>query len=309
MNSGKATSSVIRTSTPAPSPGGSTPNPLGTATPSPTASQVRFPVTLQKGDKLTVPVTFNPTAPGGATGTVTFATSAGPQSVAVAAVGTTTGLYANQQSVQFALVNDIGQFESDVPVGIEVPREFNIVNGGTQPLKISSVSAPGGPYTVLSGPQPGDVLKPGESQVVQIQFAPTTPGNDPATYSITGDDGTTASVRLTGAGLPPTGLFKASPSAVNFGPVKAGKTANAVITLTNTGNEPATVVTTSPLVGPFTRTIQMTPQLPVNAGYDVRAPISFTPRHKGTFTTYYTFTWSDITGTHTLSVKITGKGV
>ena len=308
VNTGKVTSSTIRT--PAPSPSGSgTPTPIGTGTPSPTTSQVRFPVTLQKGDKLTVPVTFNPTAPGGATGTVTFATSAGPQSVAVAAVGTTTGLYANQQSVQFALVNDIGQFESDVPVGIEVPREFNIVNGGTQPLKISSVSAPGGPYTVLSGPQPGDVLKPGESQVVQIQFAPTTPGNDPATYSITGDDGTTASVRLTGAGLPPTGLFKASPSAVNFGPVKAGKTANAVITLTNTGNEPATVVTTSPLVGPFTRTIQMTPQLPVNAGYDVRAPISFTPRHKGTFTTYYTFTWSDITGTHTLSVKITGKGV
>ncbi|MGE5133967.1 MAG: choice-of-anchor D domain-containing protein, partial [Gemmatimonadota bacterium] len=309
VNTGKATSSAIRTSTPAPNASGSTPSPLGSAIPSPTSSQVRFPVTLHKGDKLTVPVTFSPSAPGGATGAVTFATSAGPQDVAVAAVGTTAGLYANQQNVQFALVNDIGQFESDVPAGVTVPREFNIVNGGTQPLKISSVNPPGGPYTVVSGPQPGDVLKPGESQVVQIEFTPAAPGSYPAAYSISGDDGTTATVKLTGTGLPPDALFKASPATLDFGPVKVGKTAHGVITLTNTGNEPATVVSTSPLAGPFTRTVHMPAQLPVNAGYDVRAPISFTPRHKGTFTTTYTFTWSDITGTHTLSVKITGKGV
>jgi hypothetical protein len=40
----------------------------------------------------------------------------------------------------------------------------------------------------------------------------------------------------------------------------------------------------------------------------VRAPVSFTPRHKGAFTTTYTFTWSDVTGTHRVSVKLTGTG-
>jgi hypothetical protein len=211
--------------------------------------------------------------------------------------------------VQFALVNDIGQFESDVPVGVQVLRQFDIFNGGTKPLKITAVSPPSAPYSTISAPKTGSTLKPGQSTVVQLAFDPGTPGNDPGTFSITGSDGSTATVSLTGAGLPPTGLFKASPPVVSFGSVPVGKQASSVITLTNTGNEPATVVTTSTLRGPFTRVIRMVPKLPINASYNVRAPVSFTPRHKGAFTTSYTFTWSDVTGTHSVSVKVTGKGV
>jgi hypothetical protein len=286
-------------------PAASSAAPEATAGPTPT----RFPVTLHKGDKLTVPVTFTPATPGGATGTVSFATSAGPKDVAVAGTGTQTGLYANQATVPFALVTDTGQFASNVPVGVQVPREFDITNGGTKPVTITSVSPPAAPYSLASGPAKGTVLQPGESTVAQVLFSPTAPGSFPATYSVGGSDGSTATVQLTGTGLPATGLFNASPSVVNFGNVAVGKQANAVITLTNTGNEPATVVSTSTLAGPFTRTVQMAPQLPINASYNVRAPIAFTPRHKGTFTTSYTFTWSDVTGTHSVSVKVTGTGV
>ncbi|MGE5135689.1 MAG: choice-of-anchor D domain-containing protein [Gemmatimonadota bacterium] len=274
-----------------------------------TATAVRFPVTLHKGEKLTVPVTFTPSSPGGATGTVSFATSAGVKNVPVAGTATTAGLYAPQPAQQFALVDDTGQFASWVPVGVQVPRQFDIVNEGTQPVTITSVSQPTAPYTVASGPKPGTVLQPGESTTTQILFTPTWPGKYPATYSVTGSDGTTATVNLTGVGLPPTGLFKASPAAVNFGSVPVGQQKTADITLTNTGNEPATVVTTSTLRGPFTRVAKIAPQLGINASYDVQAPITFTPRHKGTFTTTYTFTWTDVTGTHSVSVKITGKGV
>jgi hypothetical protein len=279
--------------------------PKATAGPTP----AKFPVTLHKGDKLTVPVTFSPSGPGGATGTVTFATSAGPQDVALAGTGTRTGLYASQATVPFALVTDTGQFASNVPVGVQVPREFDIVNGGTKPVTITLVTPPPAPYRLASGPATGTVLQPGQSAVAQVLFSPAAPGSFPATYSVSGSDGSTATVSLTGTGLPPAGLFTASPKTVNFGSVPVGRQAKATITLTNTGNEPATMMSTSTLAGPFTRVIRMARLLPVNASYNVRAPISFTPRHKGTFTTNYTFTWSDVTGTHRVSVKLTGTGV
>ena len=273
------------------------------------ARPVTFPVTLHKGDKLTVPVTFTPAAPGGVTGAVTFATSAGPQQVALAGAGTSPGLYPSQQAVQFALVNDIGQFASNVPAGIAVPRQFDIVNGGTRPVTITAVNAPPAPYAVASAPKPGDVLQPGQSTVVQIVFTPTAPGNYPATFSVSGGDGSTAAVSLTGAGLPPTALFTASPRAVSFGAVPVGKRATAMITLTNTGNEPATVLSASHLTGPFTRMAALVRGLPVNASYNVKVPVVFTPRKAGAFATVYRVTWTDVTGTHTVSIPISGRGI
>src|SRR5271166_792715 len=65
----------------------------GSSTPVP----VTFPVTLAKGDKLTVQTKFTPAAPGGTSGTLSLSTSstAFPTlSVPLAAEGTTDGLYA-----------------------------------------------------------------------------------------------------------------------------------------------------------------------------------------------------------------------
>jgi hypothetical protein len=299
-----ATPHDTSTSTTAAATGAAAPRATGAAARMP----VRFPVTLHKGDKLSVPVAFSPSAPGGATGAVTFATSAGPQTVAVAGTATTPGLYASQATVPFALVNDIGQPVSDVPDGIQVPREIDIVNGGSTPVKIDSVSPPSGPYTAAGLPRPGTTLQPGQSTVVQVVFAPTAPGSYLGSLSMSGSDGSTVTVHLTGTGLAPASLFKASPAAVDFGAVPVGQQKTAVITLTNTGNEPATVVATSVLTGPFRRIIHMAPQLPVNSAYQVRAPIAFTPRRKGTFSTTYTFTWTDVTGTHSIAVRLTGRG-
>ena len=97
---------------------------------------VSFPVTLHKGDRLTVPVMFSPTVPGGTTGSVFFTTrSPASPSVAVplTAAGTTKGLYASTTALQFTLVTDTGAFASNVSVGVVVPREVNIITGGVHP--------------------------------------------------------------------------------------------------------------------------------------------------------------------------------
>ena len=276
------------------------------------ATPVSFPVTLHKGDKLTAPVTFSPTAPGGATGSVSFATrsaSAPPVNVPVTATGTTSGLYASSSQVQFALVTDTGAFASNVPVGVAVRREIDITNGSTHPETIALVEPPSAPYSASGLPATGTVLRPGQSIVVQVRFTPAAPGDYPGTLSVTSGDGTSATVGLTGTGLPPDGLFTATPTSVNFGSVPVGKEVTTTVTLTNTGNEPAIVKTGTVLHAPFADHPDVTAGLPINAGYDVKIPVTFTPRKKGHFTSTYRLTWTDVTGTHAVSIHITGQAV
>jgi hypothetical protein len=274
------------------------------------ASKVSFPVTLHRGDTLTVPVTFRPTAPGGITGSVSFDTRSRswPQvTVPLTAAGTTSGLYATSRSILFALVTDTGAFASNVPVGVEVFREVDIINGSLHPETITAVRRPPAPYSVTGLPATGTVLRPGQSVVVQVRFAPARPGDHPRTLSVTGSGGVTATVGLSGTGLPARGLFTASPASVSFGTVPVGHKVTKIVTLTNTGNEPATVTTATTLNAPFADRPNVPVGLPVNAGYDVRIPITFTPAKKGSFTSTYRLTWTDVTGAHIVLVHITGR--
>ena len=271
---------------------------------------VSFPVTLHKGDRLTVPVMFSPTVPGGTTGSVFFATrSPASPSVAVplTAAGTTKGLYASTTALQFTLITDTGAFASNVPVGVVVPREVNIINGSDHPERVTSVRPPSAPYSATGLPATGTVLQPGQSIAIQVRFAPAAPGGYPGTLSVTGSSGATATVDLSGTGLPPRGLFTAAPTSVSFGAVPVGHKVTKSVTLTNTGNEPATVTAATTLNSPFADHPNVPRGLPVNAGYDVKIPISFTPAKKGTFTSTYHLTWTDATGAHLISVRITGR--
>ena len=272
--------------------------------------EVSFPVTLHKGDRLTVPVMFSPTVPGGTTGSVFFATrspASPPVAVPLTAAGTTKGLYASTTALQFTLVTDTGAFASNVPVGVVVPREVNIINGSVHPETVTSVRPPSAPYSATGLPDTGTVLQPGQSIAVQVRFAPAAPGRYPGTLSVTGSSGATATVNLSGTGLPPRGLFTAAPTSVSFGAVPVGHKVTKTVTLTNTGNEPATVTAATTLNSPFADPRNVPPGLPVNAGYDVKIPITFTPAKKGTFTSTYHLTWTDATGAHLISVHITGR--
>jgi HYDIN/CFA65/VesB family protein len=226
--------------------------------------------------------------------------------VPVTADGLTSGLYLTPSATQFALITDTGAFASNVPVGVIVPREIDLVNGSTRAETVRAVRAPGPPYSVTGLPAVGTVLRPGQSMVIQVVFAPSRPGDDPGTVAVTGSSGGTATAQLTGTGLPARGLFRATPARVGFGTVPVGQTARSTITLANTGNEPATVDQASTLNTPFANRPNVPAGLPINAGYDVVVPVTFTPHRAGRFTASYKFTWTDVTGTHTITVHISG---
>jgi len=99
-----------------------------------------------------------------------------------------------------------------------------------------------------------------------------------------------------------------SPASVSFGSVPVGKKVTTVVDISNTGNEPALVASATTLNAPFLNKLNVTPQMPINAGYDVKIPVSFVPARKGAFSAVYHLTWTDVTGSHTVSVTVSGVG-
>jgi PQQ-like domain/Abnormal spindle-like microcephaly-assoc'd, ASPM-SPD-2-Hydin len=272
---------------------------------------VKFPVTLQPGDVLRTQVKFAPAAPGGAPGQVTFAASSGsPGSAAVPLIGdgTGTGLAATPSSLQFVLTSS-GQAVSNVPVGISVPLTATIVNTSTAPEKVTSVTAPRGPYSYLGLPRPGAVIEPGQSLVVEVTFGPGRAGPAKGSIVIRASHGPAIRVALTGTGLAGVSKFTAFPSSVHFGRVRVGHTATVLIHVFNRGNQPSLMQRTPAPGGPFGAPVRVTSGLPVNPAYDLVLPVTFRPARAGAVTSSYTLKWTDRFGTHTLTVPITGTGV
>jgi Abnormal spindle-like microcephaly-assoc'd, ASPM-SPD-2-Hydin len=272
---------------------------------------VQFPVTLHKGDALHAQVKFAPAAPGGTSGQLTFATTGSAGSVAVPLIGdgTQTGLFATVPAMSFVLIEHDGTVITNVPVGVIDPQQTTIVNGGDTPVTVTSVTPPAGPYTALNLPKAGTVIKPGESIPVEVTFAPQRAVTSNSSFTVTASTGTSATVTLTGTGLPPVTKFTASPSTVSFGPVRVGHTATVLVHVVNAGNQPSLMRRTPPPGGPFGAPLRVTNGLPVNGGYDLELPVTFHPTKAGTFTGVYKLRWTDRLGAHTLDVPISGTGV
>jgi len=272
---------------------------------------VKFPVTLHAGDVLHARVRFAPAATGGAPGQVTFATSTGsPGSVAVPLVGDGIGkgLAATPTSLQFVLTSS-GQSVGNVPVGISIPLTTTIANTSKVPERVTSVTAPRGPYSYIGLPKPGMVIEPGQSRVVEVTFAPNRAGPANGTIVIRASHGPVTRVALSGTGLAAKTKFIAFPSPVHFGSVRVGHTATVTVHVFNRGNQPSLMRRTPAPGGPFGAPLRVTNGLPFNPAYDLVLPVTFHPAKAGAFTGVYVLRWTDRFGAHTLKVPITGTGV
>ncbi len=299
---------------------------MGTSTPAP----VTFPITLKKGDKLSVQTSFTPAAPGGSSGTLSLSTdsSAAPTvDVPLTAEGTQQGIYATPSTQTFPWAPD-WPVAIDVPVGIQKPEIVTISNLGTVTQTITSVTPPSAPFSASNLPAVGTKLNPGASIAVQVTYTPTSPGAATGSFTIAGSSGQKAVVALSAIGTPavsqltavvtPTGASTAHAAVshgtapkptVDFGSIPVGTKAADYIQVTNTGNTATTVNGIRRLSVPFAAPLAPAMGLPFNPDGDLLLPVTFAPTKKGTFTTQYRLHWTDVTGRHTLIVTLTGTGV
>ena len=272
------------------------------------AQRVTLPVKLAKGAKLHALVKFSPAAPGTADGTVSFTTSTGRvRHVPVTGTGAKPGLYAVPGTLAFPFAPDQGLI--DVPVGISVVQLVDVINGGGTTARVTSVTPPASPFIATDLPAVGQQIKPGQALVVKVAYTPQQPGTDSGSLAITDSTGKRLTIPLSGSATASVSQVTPAASTVDFGSVPVGQTVTKMVRVTNTGNIPATVSVPAVPRPPFHSRFHVFAGLPFNPGYSLTIPVTFTPARAGTFSTPYVFHWQDRTGSHSLTVTLTGTGV
>ena len=162
-------------------------------------------------------------------------------------------------------------------------------------------------------------LHTGDKITVPVTFKPAVPAGVTGTLSFATPSASLPStdVPLAGQGLS-TGLYADAP-AVQFALVgdhgqflswvPANISVPREMTITNGSAVPQRITSVSGPGGPFRAEAAVLPGLPVNPSDDLTIRVGFTPPHKGRFSTRYQLVWKDSSGTHTVTVPITGTGV
>lgn len=279
----------------------SAPDPFTPGQPNESGSPVNWPVTLSAGHTLTVPVTFAPSGPGGATGSLAFATNTQnftSVTISLSGNGTKPGFYASPTALAFGTVPD----------GTSNQLQTVITNGGTAAETVTATTVPGGPFSVTGLPAKGTSVPAGGSRTLTVIYKPSATGNATGTLAVTGPDGT-ASVSLSGTGVAGQGALTAVPSSAGFGNVPLGQAATQTVDVTDTGNLPVTITRfTAPPV-PFGTPAPATTGLTLDPGYDLELPVTFTPQSLGTVSGAYQLTLSDgHNPARTLTIPVSGTG-
>jgi hypothetical protein len=269
------------------------------------AARARFPLMLLPGEALHLHVSFHPAAPGGVMGTVRLQ-SGRPLEIPLSGDGIRTGLYATAGTLPFALVPS-GHAPEPVPVGLAMPNTVDIVNGGSTAVTVTAAAVSGGPFSATGLPAAGTRLQPGQVVTVQVTYTPQRPGHDSGRLTVAASSGTPAIVRLTGTAVAARSRVRVTPARLDFGTVRRGRQAAALITVGNSGNQSATFTGTAGPGAPFTARPRVPLGLTLNPGEALHLPVMFTPRVAGRFTAVYRLTWTDRSGTHTLAVPLTGR--
>ena len=281
----------------------SAPDPFAVNQPNGCAADVSFPQTLTAGQTLTVPVTYAPTAPGGATAALAFATSTHDFStvnVSVSGDGTQTGFFASPASLEFGTV----------PTGSSFRLQTVITNGGTATETVTSATAPSGPFSASGLPANGTTIKPGGSITVTITFKPTAATGVTGSLSLTGSlGGTVATVSLAGTGVTGQGTLSAAPASVSFGQVQLGQQHTQTVTVTNTGNLSMVISGFSAPTVPFGTPVPVQTGITLGDGDTAELPVTFTPQSLGAVSGSYTLTASDgHSPPQRLTIPVTGTG-
>jgi hypothetical protein len=142
----------------------------------------------------------------------------------------------------------------NVTVGQTPAMSITITNKGGGTLTVTGLSAPNGPFSLVSPPAvPFNV--PAAGTTLTVRFSPTSPGAQSSAFSIASNGSNKAvAVNLTGTGVaaPAVPSISVSPASLSFGSVTVGQTPALSLTVTNTGTGTLTVSSLTLPGRPFT---------------------------------------------------------
>ena len=186
------------------------------------------------GNSCGVHVTFAPTHPGNAKGTLTITTDvAGTQTINLSGVGSG----GSRGAISVAPTSlDFGS----VPVGQHGPaKSVTVTNTGDGADEVTTVSVTE-PFAADGSGCVSKPLQPGGTCTVRVTFTPTAGGDQSGKLMIATRNGGSASVTLSGSGA--ISAFSVTPRKVAFGEVPVGqRSAAKTVTVHNTGDLDVTV--------------------------------------------------------------------
>ncbi len=190
-------------------------------------SGLSLPLTLAAGQSQGFTVIFTPTAVGTVNGNVAIANTGSTPTVNVALTGgsATAGVLSpSPSSLNFG----------SVQVGGNQALPETLTNSGGSTVTVTQVTPTGTGYSV-SGLSLPMVLTAGQSQLFNVNFAPTASGSSSGNLAIVSNaSNASVNVALTGIGLAP-GALTPNPSSLSFGDVQVGNQQQLSDTVTNTG--------------------------------------------------------------------------
>jgi len=191
------------------------------------------PATLAVGQSAQLQVTYAPTTTAVAGGTVALVSDApgAAPGLSLSGTGVQPGISVSPASLSFGSLVD-GQTKS---------QTVTVTNTGTANLTISQLSSKGAGITVSGVTTPLTIVA-GQSSAFSVQFAPQAAGSTSGSVTLTSNaPNSPATVAITGSGIGATTALSASPTAIAFGSLNVGTSANQNITITNTGNSSTTI--------------------------------------------------------------------
>jgi hypothetical protein len=262
-----------------------------------TTSGITTPATLNPSQNATLTVSFDPTAAGGTTGTITIVSNAGnsPLTIPVTGSGAQAGLAISPASFNFGSVVD-GQTKS---------QTITITNTGTAGLTVASLSENGSAYSV-SGLVTPATIPAGSTATFSVLFAPSTAGSLSGTVSMVSNAPNSPNVlALSGTGTAASVTLSSSPSSLSFTNVNAGTSSSKAVTVTNTGNTSVNVSQITVNAKNFAVS-GMTMPVTLGAGKSASMNVSFSPTASENVTGNITVATSQGT---TDVIPVSGTGV
>jgi hypothetical protein len=256
-----------------------------------------LPMDVDTGDSLSASVTFSPTQPGLADGSLVVTTEDGRTDyLDLSGYGSQTGLVPSASSLDFGTV----------PTGASKQVSVDIVNTGSAAEFVSASlmdqGDPGDPFAIVGADPSGVTVQPEQSLAIPIAYTPVSVSpSDTDTLSIqgkdeSGNDNASTSVSLTAASITGQASLDLHPNPLKFHKIDVGTTLTKTFKVRNTGNIPLQLSKAAPPAGEFQTTSPVAEGTTLQPGQAIKQSMTFTPTTGGHATATYYFNFTDQTG-------------